>query len=259
MAVSNEQYVLDSLSQSSFLLVNKSLLRELQDSNACIILSNFVSMYRYLKETNRLLPDGWFFQTGEQLEQDLGLSSFKQTRAISVLEEKGFIEVRNFGRPCKRHFKIDIEKIASSLSLISSKEKPLTKKKEDKEAFYKALNEKLKEDKYVKGMTVSNLKPESFLCLYVITKLIDKSNWAWVPKEVGFVLEEMKKDQHAFDPYRMLQAYRRLISNRLIAINNSFFSNLFKEYRSIPEASPDQISASIIRLEQGNFFSFFNY
>ena len=49
----------------------------------------------------------WFYIKVEDMEADIKLSDYQQREAIKVLTDNNFVEVKNFGMPMKRHFKIN--------------------------------------------------------------------------------------------------------------------------------------------------------
>jgi hypothetical protein len=58
------------------------------------------------KDENR-----WFCQTIEEMEKRIGFKRWKQDKLLKQLEELGVIEKRTIGKPPKRHFKINYERV----------------------------------------------------------------------------------------------------------------------------------------------------
>tara|TARA_R100000781_G_scaffold3464_1_gene4849 strand:+ start:4668 stop:5330 length:663 start_codon:yes stop_codon:yes gene_type:complete len=92
------------LSSSAFIVVNKSLAKEI-GLNATIILSDLISKEQYFIE-NGTINNGWFFNTALNIEKDTTLTHYQQKKAIETLENMHFIETKLKGLPAKLHFKI---------------------------------------------------------------------------------------------------------------------------------------------------------
>jgi len=60
----------------------------------------------------------WFNVGIKVIEDDIGLSFYKQTKCISKLEELGIVEQKNMGIPRKRYFRIKHENLAKFLKEV---------------------------------------------------------------------------------------------------------------------------------------------
>ena len=98
------------LGQSSFILVNKRLTREINIESAL-----FLSI---LVDATEVFENEWVYQTTPTIEKlSYGyLTRRKQEKAIKSLEENGLIEHKNMGIPCKRYFKIHEDKVIDLLT-----------------------------------------------------------------------------------------------------------------------------------------------
>ena len=97
--------------------------RQLGSINAAIFLTELYHRYTYHKERQEIIPDlsepekeGWFFFTAETCEERTFLSSREQSTAIKILTDLDIIEQKNFGSPCKRHFRFNLEKLRDYLT-----------------------------------------------------------------------------------------------------------------------------------------------
>ena len=79
--------------------------------NETLVLSELVDKEEYFHREGKLLDGGWFYYTQEDLEFYTTLKRKSQETAIDSLIEKGLIEKKTMGLPCRRHFKINEEKI----------------------------------------------------------------------------------------------------------------------------------------------------
>jgi hypothetical protein len=126
--MTNEDIV-SNLSSSAYTLINDRMLRGLGgNAYEAIILSKFLSFYKYFYDCKLLTSDGYFFQTIDDLEKLCGISEYYQRSAIKGLESKHLLSVRISGSPPKRYFKY----------IVSREEKKIQQDK-----FYKELNSAL--------------------------------------------------------------------------------------------------------------------
>lgn len=98
------------LSSSGYWTLNKVIVKEFGLDSA-FILSN-------LAEAEQLMADkdGWFYQTGDTLEEISGLSRYKQDLAIDKFVSEGMLEKDLRGIPAKRYFRFNYQKLANKLS-----------------------------------------------------------------------------------------------------------------------------------------------
>lgn len=82
------------LSQNSFWLVNKTLVKAL-DGNYCaaILLSDLIQRREYFANRNELAADGSFYALSETLEEDLAMGAQMRRRASKELQDKGLLVV----------------------------------------------------------------------------------------------------------------------------------------------------------------------
>ena len=82
------------LSQNSFWLVNKSLVRALEGNySAAILLSDLVQRREYFANRGELAADGSFYALSETLEEDLAMGAQMRRRASKDLQDKGFVVI----------------------------------------------------------------------------------------------------------------------------------------------------------------------
>ncbi len=103
------------LENTPSIYISKALAR-LFGSNLAILYGELVSRYKYFDSKNQLTPDGYFFNTIEDLGKGTELGDKPQRAAINKLQELGLIEFKLRGLPAKRYFKIlDTPKLAEYL------------------------------------------------------------------------------------------------------------------------------------------------
>ena len=111
------------LSQGAFWQINKELTKKIGVETA-LVLSDLIDRESYFDGRNMLIDingEGYFFVTGEQLEESTTLSYHKQRKCLKTLKEKGMIKTFLRGIPAKTHYKIVENKIWEALE-TSSKE-----------------------------------------------------------------------------------------------------------------------------------------
>lgn len=111
---------IDLLRSDGSIIVNKRLSKKI-GLNEAILYSELVSKYKYFKNKDQLTPDGYFFNTVDNLEDDTCLSGKQQRPCIKKLEKLNLIEMKVQGLPSKRYFKINLD-IQPLLRCLSNEE-----------------------------------------------------------------------------------------------------------------------------------------
>lgn len=101
--------ILQLISTSNFITVNKDLIKELGLEEA-ILLGELASEYDYWNNKNEI-EDGYFYSTIENIEEKTTLTAYKQRRCLENLKNKGIIDIQIRGIPAKRYIKINEEKV----------------------------------------------------------------------------------------------------------------------------------------------------
>lgn len=101
--------ILQLISTSNFITVNKDLIKELGLEEA-ILLGELASEYDYWNNKNEI-EDGYFYSTIENIEEKTTLTAYKQRKCLENLKNKGIIDIQISGIPAKRYIKINEEKV----------------------------------------------------------------------------------------------------------------------------------------------------
>ena len=101
--------ILQLISTSNFITVNKDLIKELGLEEA-ILLGELASEYDYWDNKNEI-EDGYFYSTIENIEEKTTLTAYKQRKCLENLKNKGIIDIQIRGIPAKRYIKINEEKV----------------------------------------------------------------------------------------------------------------------------------------------------
>jgi len=102
--------MIELLSNTGYIIVNKTLIKRIGLHEA-LMLGELCSEYSYWKNTGKLDEEGYFFSTRENIEENIGLSSFQQRKAMTTLKELGIIEEITKGLPAKNYYRIVESKI----------------------------------------------------------------------------------------------------------------------------------------------------
>ena len=101
--------ILQLISTSNFITVNKDLIKELGLEEA-ILLGELASEYDYWNNKNEI-EDDYFYSTIENIEEKTTLTAYKQRKCLENLKNKGIIDIQIRGIPAKRYIKINEEKV----------------------------------------------------------------------------------------------------------------------------------------------------
>lgn len=117
---------LDLIRHDAFIPVNKRLLKIL-GANTTIFYCELATRYCYFKDRGMLIKEEWFFNTVADLEEATTLSEYTQRHAVKKLVEIGLIEIKSFGLPCRRHFRMTtddnkIQEILGKLEKLAKNE-----------------------------------------------------------------------------------------------------------------------------------------
>jgi hypothetical protein len=184
--VKSENFVLNFLSEDSFTLVNKRLLRFLKgDAYAALMLGELISQYRYFRKRGEA-KDGWFFQTVDYLYEEMSINDYFQRKAIGTLETLGLVQTKKAGNPPKRHFLIcmdNLEKI-----FIGEEVKPKSKIINPKKEFYSKLNKAIYQGVDEFGKAIDNIPRDIAEFMFAWAhyyKYFASARWEWNSKEFG--------------------------------------------------------------------------
>ena len=102
--------MIELLVSSSYFIVNKKLAKKV-GLKASVLLADMIGKKIYF-ENNKMLNNGYFFNTSENIKKDTGLSNYQQKKAIQKLIDIDFLECKLQGVPATLHFRLNEIKIA---------------------------------------------------------------------------------------------------------------------------------------------------
>ena len=101
----DEIFMLNAFTKNAFGIYNKTIMRAWGIETA-IFLSSICQKYSYFKKRNMLTKEGYFFNTGDDIFLDCGLSKYQQSKSVLFLKKEGVLFVKKHGVPPKLHYKI---------------------------------------------------------------------------------------------------------------------------------------------------------
>lgn len=111
--------IIHFLSSGNFIIVNKSLIKELGLVSA-ILVGELASEYSYWETQNELVDGCWFYSTVDNIHENTGLSEHDQREGVKVLVNLGLVEIKKMGVPAKRYFKLNEDSLLTLVNYLSS-------------------------------------------------------------------------------------------------------------------------------------------
>lgn len=108
MKGTKQMSILQLIANNSYGLYNKHIAKEVGLIEA-IILGELASEYDYWLKNDGLTPDGYFFSTIENIEENTTIKEAKQRAALKTLQDLNIISVSVRGLPAKRYIKLNEE------------------------------------------------------------------------------------------------------------------------------------------------------
>lgn len=142
-------YLFQLLNYSSFRVYNRHIASEYGLGYA-VILSELLNRRLHFSTSNILKShekygSEWFYHTVEGVQNNTGMSRFEQETVFKLLKNDGIIDMKTFGLPPRRHFRINPEALLKVMNKLSTKfsefdEILRIKYEENKETEFDILN-----------------------------------------------------------------------------------------------------------------------
>lgn len=97
--------ILKILDHSRWIPLHQSIVKEL-GFEAATIISDMSETYNYAEEHNELVNEEYFSYTQSKREERWGIEEKTFYRKIKDLKNRGIVEIKKFGLPCKNYYKI---------------------------------------------------------------------------------------------------------------------------------------------------------
>lgn len=104
--------IISLLSCDGYIICNKTLIQKF-NADCAILVGELCAEYNYYKTTNTLEPDGSFYSTRDNIEQNTGLNDYAQRKAIKLLSEAKILSVTKKGLPAKNYYKLNDSQLLS--------------------------------------------------------------------------------------------------------------------------------------------------
>ncbi len=114
--MSQHQEEINKIFVSHGILYQPGLAKAFDNLSVGILLSQLLYWYGRGE-----LADGWIWKTVDELEAETSLTYSQQKSAIKVCQSHGFLESKKAGLPAKRHLRLDLDKLKTTLVSISKK------------------------------------------------------------------------------------------------------------------------------------------
>ena len=101
--------LLHILANNGFICVNKHIIKQLGLEEA-VLIGELASIYTY-NDNKGALEEDWFYATIERIQDNTGLSEYKQQQVISRLCDIGLLKQKLQGMPRKRFLKFNKDKL----------------------------------------------------------------------------------------------------------------------------------------------------
>ena len=182
----NKSFVLNFLTQDTFIQVNEKVLKALKgDCTSAIMLSKLISFYR-VSAYRGTLEDDWFLVNVTYLYESIGINEYNQRRALQFMQDLGIIDIKFKNYPKQRFVKIDFDKVFNAIDVEVK-----STKKVSKIEFYNTLNEGINTLTHKEALNCKgNIKQSLFDFMYawstLYTKKTDKK-WTWDSKSFGII------------------------------------------------------------------------
>jgi len=233
--------IMGALSTDSFIPVNKRLIRYFKgDATLALLLCELISIYKYQRERGSVDELEAFPVPINFLKSTLGMSAYKQKRALDALQDEGFIYISLQGRPSSRWVAINFEKLYMVLS-DEFESKP-SKETEAKKAFYEGINEAVKtQNTEVIEQKLDNMKDPLKGCVILVTKYIGYRP-EWTSEAVGrlkHVVRSMNKYyyQNVYDYGRFADLIKMCNKNAPLL---DFIKEMMRTWRKVYERPLNQ-------------------
>lgn len=181
--------VIGTLATDAFIVVNKKVLRFLEgDGTLAIVLCELISIYKYMLQRSSVDELDSFPLPIEFLKKNLGLSSYKQKRALDKLQALGFLITAREGMPARRKVALNFDSIALLLDEESARER---KERNKSSAFYNEINSVCNEDELDSEFfheALDNIQEPLAGCMFLTTRKIRKESKLkieWTPAAIG--------------------------------------------------------------------------
>jgi len=144
------------LSSSSYIIVNKDLIRIL-GINEALLLGELCSEYVYWENRQELVDDNYFYSTRENIQANTGLTPHYQRLALKTLISNGIISTKQKGIPCKTYYKLHEDKLMECFKKAKIvNEDPVVNDMNNKTSIDETTSNEKSEQQDIKAVNTNN-------------------------------------------------------------------------------------------------------
>jgi hypothetical protein len=118
-----KNYVIGTLSQDAFVMVNKTLARKIGFVEAGL-LAELIFTHKFAEQNNWFFEDGskgdWFYLTQAKVQEELGIKRTEHENAIKRLVKFGIIIKKKMGLPSKNYYLLNWQRIFEIVESVDS-------------------------------------------------------------------------------------------------------------------------------------------
>lgn len=187
MTIENvENFVTSTLAGDAYVQVHKRFMRVFEgDATLAVVLSELVSFYAYQKLRRQVDDLGQFPFPIRYLEEQLGISEFKQRNALKRLQAANLLTFVVMGKPATRYVALNFEAIAR---LATTDDETKQHAKDEKAAFYKGISDAA-DDAQLLDKALDNIKEPLRGCMHLVStyncRVLGRMDWS--PEAVGLL------------------------------------------------------------------------
>lgn len=182
-----EALAVNTLAGDSYVQVHKTFMRVFEgDATLAVVLSELVSFYAYQKARRQVDELGQFAFPIRYLEDQLGISEYKQRNALKRLQAANLLTFVIMGKPACRYVTLNFEAI---VRLAASDDSTKRTAKDEKAAFYRGISAAAKEDIQTLDKALDNIKEPLRGCMHLISAYVCRAEGQidWSPESVGLL------------------------------------------------------------------------
>ena len=204
-AMTSEQYVKAYLAQDAYLVVNKAFVQTLGLTET-VLLSLLLDRHTYFSQTNQI-DNGWFYCTGESLQDTLNIGRRPLDAALKNLETAHLVEIQRKGLPAKKYFRLSFDNIKTATETLNQVCAKRSNLYNQNEQTYN--NNKDNNNKDIDNSSLRSELSESLLSTTTTEKNNSSSTTPYSPPskakpkfDLSFIADEFRADYTVWLDYR---------------------------------------------------------
>ena len=187
MIVENvEGFVTSTLAGDAYVQVHKRFMRAFEgDATLAVVLSELISLHALQKARSMVDDLGQFPFPICYMEDQLGISEYKQRNALKRLQAANLLTFVVMGKPASRYVSLNFEAIAR---LVASEDSARKAEQEEKNSFYRNISTNAGDPELLDA-SLDNIREPLRGCMHIMSSYIFASygQVEWTPEAVGLL------------------------------------------------------------------------